>query len=313
MPKILVIDDSRFMRRLIADLLTKQNYEVDEAENGEIALEKLESGSYDLLTLDVEMPVLNGFETCKHIRQKDWTLKDIPIVFVTDNDNMEGREKGFLAGATDFVSKKTIPQELPNVISDILNPGKLDLSGTTCLVVDDSDAERKISSTLIVRTGAKVIEAASAEEALVKIKKDPCAFDLIMTDQIMPGMLGTEFSQILRKEIGLKEIPIVFLTARTDGESIVKIFASGATDYLAKPYLSEELMSRVSSHLKIAKLIKSLKESLDLSQQSVAEKDQVMSICAHDLKTPLNGIRGFSDLLIESNSIGDTFDKEAIE
>ena len=84
--KVLVVDDSRYFRTVLRKVLESGGYEVAEACDGIEAIAKLEQDSYDLVTLDVEMPKLDGFETCRRIRHG----KTIPVLFLTADDTISG-------------------------------------------------------------------------------------------------------------------------------------------------------------------------------------------------------------------------------
>ena len=104
-----MVDDSIFNLTLLREMLSSQNYQVDQTTRGKEALCLIKQKIYDLIILDVVMPEMNGFEVCKAIKQHE-TYKDIPIIFVTsDQKNMV---KGFQAGAVDYISKSYNQTEL---------------------------------------------------------------------------------------------------------------------------------------------------------------------------------------------------------
>ncbi|MCD6295293.1 MAG: response regulator, partial [Deltaproteobacteria bacterium] len=111
--KILVVDDSRVIRQSIRKELEPGGYEVSEAKNGLEALTRLAGSSPpDLVTLDIEMPKLNGFDTCRKLRTDRYTRffthcsgNRMPVIFVTGNDTMKDRKRGFQLGAVDFITK----------------------------------------------------------------------------------------------------------------------------------------------------------------------------------------------------------------
>lgn len=115
------------------------------------------------------------------------------------------------------------------------------------LVVDDEQTTVEILSLVLNRQGYDVIKAYRAEEALRKAyRMHP---DLVLLDIMMPEMDGWEVCKRLRE---LSDVPIIFLTARTDTEDIVKGLEMGADDYIVKPYDSDELIARVRAHLRRA-------------------------------------------------------------
>ncbi len=98
---VLVVEDESKMREFICLYLRKEGYQVIEAHNGEIALEKFRENKIDLIILDVMMPKLNGFEVCKRIREKS----KVPIIILTAIEKEMDQVKGYELGADDYVTK----------------------------------------------------------------------------------------------------------------------------------------------------------------------------------------------------------------
>ncbi|MBE9503914.1 MAG: chemotaxis response regulator CheY [Proteobacteria bacterium] len=103
--KILVVDDFSTMRRILKNMLKQLGYEnTDEAEDGNQALNKIKSGSYDFIVTDWNMPNLDGLELCKAVRA-DAATKDIPILFVTAEAQKENVVTAVQAGASNYIVK----------------------------------------------------------------------------------------------------------------------------------------------------------------------------------------------------------------
>ena len=102
--KILIIEDSRAVAAVMAARLSSLGHEVDVAENGAIGVDKFESGQPDLVFMDIEMPVMNGFQMIRAIRS-DPTLRHLPVVIVTGLEDMESIDHAYDEGATSFVTK----------------------------------------------------------------------------------------------------------------------------------------------------------------------------------------------------------------
>ena len=106
--RILVVDDDPQIRRVMRVTLTGQSYEVDDAKDGEAALEKLRGGRFDLVLLDMNMPGMGGLETCRLIRGQS----DIGIIMLTVRDTETDKVDALDAGADDYVTKPYNPPEL---------------------------------------------------------------------------------------------------------------------------------------------------------------------------------------------------------
>lgn len=109
--RILVVDDDEGNLKLMSAILFSHNYSFDTAQDGALALEKIREAPPDLIFLDIMMPVMDGFETCRHIKE-DPTMCHIPVVMVTALSDRESRLKGLHVGANDFIAKPIDSAEL---------------------------------------------------------------------------------------------------------------------------------------------------------------------------------------------------------
>ena len=118
--KILSVDDSSSMRQIIKSCLNKEGYEIFEAEDGDVALEKIKSGEkYDLFLVDVNMPNMDGITLIKEIR-KLGDLNATPIIMLTTESQPERKAEGAKAGATGWIVKPFEPDSFIKVINRIL-------------------------------------------------------------------------------------------------------------------------------------------------------------------------------------------------
>ena len=117
------------------------------------------------------------------------------------------------------------------------------------LVVDDNSENRKILGNLLTKNGYEVGSASDGFKALKFIEN--ILPDLILLDVMMPGMDGFEVCRKIKNDLTTKNIPIIFLTAKTNTEDIVKGFKLGGVDYVSKPFNSEELLARVNTHIEL--------------------------------------------------------------
>ena len=125
------------------------------------------------------------------------------------------------------------------------------------LIVDDNPKNIQVVGNLLRLEGHPTAFAFNGKQALEMIKTDN--YDLILLDIMMPEMDGFEVCEALKKEERTKDIPVIFLTAKADMDSIVKGFDLGAFDYVTKPFISQELLARVRSRLKMKSLNDELK------------------------------------------------------
>lgn len=119
MPKILLIENEAFLRKLYSEFLSMSKYEVHSAENGRLGLEKVGAVAPDIIILDIKMPVMDGAEFLKYIKQ-DIKYKNIPVLLLTGVPNQEDINECLNLGAVGYVEKSTHPVDLLNKIEIIL-------------------------------------------------------------------------------------------------------------------------------------------------------------------------------------------------
>lgn len=158
---------------------------------------------------------------------------------------------------------------------------KDDQTAPLVLVVDDQNANLQLIGEVLDHAGYQVMPALSGEQAIARASLRPP--DLVLLDIAMPGMNGVEACRRLRALPGLDDLPILFVTAANDRASLVTAFAAGAVDYITKPFVVEELLARVRTHL-------DLKRARDRLAAMVREREDVIDVVAHDLKNPLTCI-----------------------
>ena len=156
------------------------------------------------------------------------------------------------------------------------------------LVVDDQPPNIQAVGALLVQGGYDVMPALSGEQALARC--DQRTPDIVLLDMRMPGMDGFEVCVKLKENPRTRDTPVIFLTAAHEREVLVKAFEAGAVDYVTKPFVAEELLARVKTHLE-------LKNSRDRLVQLAAERAELTQVVAHDLKNPLAAILMASETL----------------
>ena len=157
------------------------------------------------------------------------------------------------------------------------------------LVVDDQAANLRVVSTLLTRNGYEVATAENGEAMFEACKTQMP--DLILLDMLMPMMDGFEVLIRMKQDDALMRVPVICLTAMQDRDLLVRAFETGAVDYITKPFLSEELLARVSAHV-------GLKLTRDRLERVASERQSLVNLVAHDLKNPLTSIMFASEVII---------------
>ncbi len=180
------------------------------------------------------------------------------------------------------------------------------------LVVDDNPKNLQLMSAMLKQQGYKLYITNSGENALAFLENT--LPDLILLDVMMPGLSGFEVCRMIKRQNRYQDIPVIFLTAKTEVEDIVEGFESGAVDYIAKPFHPQEVFARVSNHLQLKRTRETLAEQNKKLALLNQEKDKFFSIIAHDLRGPVTGLAGITELLYkETGSCHDENIKELVE
>jgi two-component system, sensor histidine kinase and response regulator len=174
-------------------------------------------------------------------------------------------------------------------------PVMLDTGKPYILLVDDTEANLRVLGPLLRAEGWAVAAATRGQQALdIIAQRRP---DLVLLDVMMPEMDGFEVCRRLRADPGLRDLPVLFITALTEEDDIVRGFREGGQDYIVKPFRQAELVARVRTHLALRQATRRAeKQAADLAQLN-ADKDRFFSIIAHDLRSPLAGLLGLSETL----------------
>ncbi len=155
-------------------------------------------------------------------------------------------------------------------------------------VVDDQPSNIEVVTALLQRAGYEVVPSFSGMEVLEHcLQRTPA---LVLLDMRMPVMDGFEVCEHLRANPRTTDVPIIFLTAARERAGVMQAFHSGAVDYVTKPFVAEELLARVKTHVEL----KRARDHLALVAQERADLTQIV---AHDLKNPLSSILFALDLI----------------
>ncbi|MFH0735620.1 MAG: hybrid sensor histidine kinase/response regulator [bacterium] len=162
------------------------------------------------------------------------------------------------------------------------------------LIVDDQPKNLQLAAT-VLNPFYKLLIADSGQKAIkIALEKKP---DLILLDIMMNEMSGFEVCEKLKNITATKNIPIIFLTAKTEEEDIVKAFEIGGVDYITKPFKRKEVLARIKTHLDLLNAKKFIEKQNDELIKVNNEKDKFFSIIAHDLKSPFTGFLSLTEMM----------------
>jgi HAMP domain-containing protein/CheY-like chemotaxis protein len=258
--RLLVVEDNEAEQLSISELLGHVDVEIAQAATGAAALDALREESYDCAVLDLRLPDMSGFEVLEHIRD-DERLRDLPVVVFTGKELSPEEDTRLHTLARSVVVKGVESPErlldetalfLHRVVSDLpaekqqmlnrLHRSDEDLVGKKVLVVDDDVRNIFALSSVLERRGMEVLTAGTGHEAIATID-GTSDVAIVLMDIMMPEMDGYQTMHAIRERPGLRRLPIIALTAKAMKGDREKCLDAGASDYLAKPVNTEQLLS----------------------------------------------------------------------
>ncbi len=258
--RLLVIEDNDIERDSIVELLAHDDIDVMTAASGAEALEALAGQTYDCCVVDLRLPDMTGFELLERM-QSDPSLRDMPIVVFTGKELSADEESRLRVVAKSVVLKDVQSPErlfdetalfLHRVVADLPNQkrqmlerlhGSNDvLRQRKVLVVDDDARNIFALTTVLENQEMEVIGATNGLQAIEMIQNTP-DLSVVLMDIMMPEMDGYETMRRIRKEPEFRTLPMVALTAKAMKGDREKCLEAGASDYIAKPVNTEQLLS----------------------------------------------------------------------
>jgi CheY-like chemotaxis protein/HAMP domain-containing protein/signal transduction histidine kinase len=258
--RLLVVEDNPAEQLSTRELLWCQDIDIEVVDSGHSALDALEHDSYDCIVLDLRLPDMTGFEVLERLRDNS-KLKDLPVVVFTGRELSTEEDAKLHTLARSVVVKDVesperlldetslflhrvvskLPQEKQQMI-DRLHRSDEALAQRKVLVVDDDVRNIFALSSVLERRGMTVLSAGTGREAIATIESTP-DLAIVLMDIMMPEMDGYETMQVIRQNPALRRLPIIALTAKAMKGDREKCLEAGASEYLAKPVNTEQLLS----------------------------------------------------------------------
>ncbi len=240
-PTVLVVDDDPSALDLLERFLSREGFNVISETTGAAALRAARIARPDVITLDVVMPGMDGWEVLRGLKA-DPEVEHIPVILMTVTDD---QRLGYALGASEYLTKPVDWERLSTALLRL----HLAPHGTV-LVVDDDAAARDIVGRGLRRDGWKVVDAENGRIALREVERDVPA--LILLDLMMPEMDGFEFVAALHERPEWREIPVIVITSMDVTETERTRLSGGVRHILTKSsYSMSDLLLEVrrAAHL----------------------------------------------------------------
>jgi CheY-like chemotaxis protein len=258
--RLLLVEDNPAEQLTINHLLGHHDIDIVTADTGAAALAALRDQTCDCVVLDLRLPDMSGFEVLERIAQEDG-LRDVPVVVFTGRELSPDEDTRLHELARSVVVKGVESPErlldetsifLHRVIADLpedkqrmldrLHRSDEDLIGKQVLIIDDDVRNLFALSSVLERHGMRVLLASTGQEAVGVLESTP-DIEIVLMDIMMPEMDGYETMRVIRRNAQWWRLPIVALTAKAMKGDREKCLDAGASDYLAKPVNTEQLLS----------------------------------------------------------------------
>ncbi len=251
--KILTVDDSSMIRKILYKALTEHGYDVIQAEDGKLGLQKLEEERPDLIISDVEMPNMDGYEFCKAVKSNP-KFADIPIIISSTLSSGFFIDRGFDAGADDYLPKPIVPEELTSRIHSLL-AGETLSGRENILVVDSKSFSVNMMKHILSGQGFELSSATSLNEGVQQMIRDKP--DIVVISNEFLDDIGYLLLQKIRKEKSMEDIGIVILTDREIKRERAKYQKIGVDTFLSKPFSNDKLIAVIEKVVAFRKIKKS--------------------------------------------------------
>ncbi|MEX2119094.1 MAG: response regulator [Pirellulales bacterium] len=257
--RIMLVEDSRTQAIKLTNEFERQGWQVDWAPTVQLALEKLNQNSPDLIVLDYYLPGIRGDELCRRIRMNINT-RNISIVMLTMDDTHDAELHGLDSGADDFVPKSVDSDILLARIRTLLGKSRFQSSilgqadhhfrRARLLTIDDSLTYQQFLASELEKEGYQIETALSGRDGLDRILKE--TFDCALVDLVLPDIDGIEVCRRVNqsRQTTANSVTLLMLTGRESKEDLTQALEAGADDFVGKSSDMAVLKGRIRALLR---------------------------------------------------------------
>lgn len=299
---VIVADNQTVFQKMLSQILSEQGVDFHICSTGAEVKEAMKVRSVDLFVLGMNLPDIDGASLCRYIRQQ---VKDdcIPIIILTSNDRSQSFADVFREGATDVFRRNRIEHfsDYLQNLTEFSQP----LKGRV-MVVEDSSSQRQLLQQTLSGWGLSVDTFPASRPAVEAHLRQP--YDVVLTDIELNGLEnGLDIVHDIRQQAaGVGDVPIIAITAYLSDSTRVNFLARGIDRCMQKPILMPELRSELKKQIDARRLKLEIEYERRAERSKNKAKTDFLARMSHELRTSLNAIIGFSNLLI----MGDDKDSE---
>ncbi len=255
-PHVLVVDDASSMRQLILREFDGLNVTTEEAANGVEALQRVRQRRPDLITLDIEMPNLDGYGFCRFLSSTPDTA-GIPVLMISSQEGNEHRLRALEAGAVEYFVKPFEAGALRRLAQVLFCSIKTNRTRTIYSIDHDPEVRRYLKDAL-AKHGYSHRGFAEVGALIAALEREPC--DLLLLDFKLPEQGTYRILDAIKKLPAERSVRVVASMVDNARRDLLNAFYSGACDFVRKPFFVEELVARIERQFRVQSEERQLRE-----------------------------------------------------
>lgn len=266
----LIVEPSRTYQKLLSSAIESGGIETKHVSTGSEALTLLQQQPFDLVVVAMHLQDMDALKFSSHLRT-DSRTRQIPVVMVTSNEDKQLLDEAFSAGVTEIFAKHELDKITRYATQFCRKKGYKSMPGHI-LYIEDSSSIANTASTTLKDCGYTIDHYATGEEGIQAFKNN--SYDLVLTDILLKGKLNGYGTVKAIRQINderKQHIPLLVFSVIDDTAHKIELLRQGASDYVTKPLIQEELLARVSNLVACKKLLDKVITQQSLLQETIVK------------------------------------------
>lgn len=266
-PLLLIVDPDRDLAEAVMAEAKARNFRVKIVTQLSEAREQVYSDSPNVVLLDPAISAVPE-ESLALITDLNKRIPAVPVLVLMAQDNLDDRVEVARFGGSAFLRKPILPSQIFDSITQVMQ--RQDSTTAKVMIVDDDPKILATLRVLLQPWGLSVITLDDPRQFWSTL--EATSPDLLILDIKMPYLSGIDLCQVVRSDLRWGGLPVIFLTAYADAATVTQVFAAGADDFVSKPIVGPELITRIINRLERIKLLRNLAETDPLTRVSNRHK-----------------------------------------